>query len=214
MANSSNPLHQSHNPLIIALKGHPGTGKSTLARALAATLGLPLLDKDDIRSCTISLQPLLPQSQSQPLLNDLSYRTLFEVARTQVSLGLSVILDSPLSNKSRLDEVVALGAQRVIVVECRPGDETEWRRRLEERGREEGGTQGHKPASWEELLRLKEGYKGCDEYDVGEKAKRIVIDTTAVGVTTEDMVTRVLQFINSLDADSVVLGREPYNVEN
>jgi predicted kinase len=198
MANSFNPLRESHQPFIIAMKGHPGTGKSTLARALAKTLGLPLLDKDDIRNCTVPLQPLLPQSQSQPLLNDLSYCTMFAIARTQVHLGLSVILDSPLSNRSRLDEVVALGVKRVIVVECRPGDETEWRRRLEERGREGGGTQGHKPATWEELTRLKEGYNGCDEYDVGDTAEKIVIDTTAVGVTIGDLVTKVVELITSL----------------
>ncbi|XP_078163213.1 uncharacterized protein LOC144558278 [Carex rostrata] len=198
MAESSKSLSQSHQPFIIAMKGHPGTGKSTLAYSLARVLGLPLLDKDDIRNCTIPIQHLLPQSQSQPLLNDLSYCTLFSVAQTQVRLGLSVILDSPLSNRSRLDEVVALGAKRVIVVECRPGDETEWRRRLEERGREEGGTQGHKPATWEELTRLIEGYNGCDKYDVGDMVERIVIDTTAVGVSIEDMVTKVVQLIISL----------------
>lgn len=198
-SSSSKPLPElSHQHLIIAMKGHPGTGKSTLAHALAGALHLPLLDKDDIRNCTMPLQSLLPQSQYQPLLNDLSYSTLFAVARTQVRLGLSVILDSPLSNRSRLDEVVALGAKRVIVVECRPGDETEWRRRLEERGREEGGTQGHKPATWEELMRLRKGYNGCDEYDVGDTAERIVVDTTAAGVTVEDMVTKVVQLITSL----------------
>lgn len=198
-SSSSKPLPElSHQHLIIAMKGHPGTGKSTLAHALAGALHLPLLDKDDIRNCTMPLQSLLPQSQYQPLLNDLSYSTLFAVARTQVRLGLSVILDSPLSNRSRLDEVVALGAKRVIVVECRPGDETEWRRRLEERGREEGGTQGHKPATWEELMRLRKGYNGCDEYDVGDMAERIVVDTTAAGVTVEDMVTKVVQLITSL----------------
>lgn len=34
---------------VIALQGPPGVGKSTLARALSARLGWPLLDKDDIK---------------------------------------------------------------------------------------------------------------------------------------------------------------------
>jgi predicted kinase len=35
---------------LIALAGLPGTGKSTLARALAGRLGAPLLDKDAVRA--------------------------------------------------------------------------------------------------------------------------------------------------------------------
>jgi len=35
---------------LIALAGLPGTGKSTLARALAPVLGAPVLDKDEVRA--------------------------------------------------------------------------------------------------------------------------------------------------------------------
>lgn len=185
----------ARQPLVIAMKGQPGTGKSTLAEALAAALRLPLLDKDDVRDCTLPLQSLLPPAQAQSLLNDLSYHTLFAVARAQLRLGLSLVLDSPLSNKSRLDAVLALGAARVIVVECRPGDEAEWRRRLEERGRDAGATKGHKPATWEELTRLRQSYGGCDEYDVGDAVEKIVLDTTAVGLTTDHLVDKVLRLV-------------------
>ena len=37
------------SPALVLLKGHPGAGKSTLGRALAATLGAALVDKDDAR---------------------------------------------------------------------------------------------------------------------------------------------------------------------
>ncbi|OAY73784.1 hypothetical protein ACMD2_07727 [Ananas comosus] len=143
-------------PLIVAMKGHPGTGKSTLARGAAAALRLPLLDKDDVRDCTLPLQqspspspsPSQSQSQSQTLgggggvgaasLNELSYAVLWRVAETQLRLGLSVVVDSPLSRAAHLAALrraaARCGGARIAIVECRPGRELEWRRRLEERG--------------------------------------------------------------------------------
>lgn len=40
---------QKPAPLLIALKGHPGSGKSAVARALSRRLLIPLIDKDDIK---------------------------------------------------------------------------------------------------------------------------------------------------------------------
>jgi len=34
-------------PLLVALKGHPGTGKSALSRTVGRELGWPVIDKDD-----------------------------------------------------------------------------------------------------------------------------------------------------------------------
>lgn len=36
-------------PTLLIVTGHPATGKTTLARALAAELGLPLISKDDLK---------------------------------------------------------------------------------------------------------------------------------------------------------------------
>lgn len=37
--------------LLILMKGHPGVGKSTIARHMARLMGFPLIDKDDARDC-------------------------------------------------------------------------------------------------------------------------------------------------------------------
>ncbi|KAE8666018.1 hypothetical protein F3Y22_tig00112523pilonHSYRG00303 [Hibiscus syriacus] len=177
--------------LIIAMKGHPGTGKSTLAHALASALKFPLIDKDDIRDSTF---PLHQHQQPAAGLNDLSYEAIWRVATTQLRLGLSVIIDSPLSRRAHLDRLLDLTATvgaRLVIVECRPSDEAMWRERLE--GREKSW---HKPASWGELQELIKAYDGCSEYDVGN-VPRMVVDTTAPNIGVEELVSSVVQFIAS-----------------
>ncbi|RAL39329.1 hypothetical protein DM860_002862 [Cuscuta australis] len=170
-------------PIIIAMKGHPGTGKTTLSRSLARLLKLPLLDKDHFRDCTQAIQLAL-LSHSTPaaaadLLNELSYEAMWTVAQAQLDLGLGVILDSPLSNRARLDRLLGLATRfgaRVAVVECRPKDEAEWRRRVEARA----GSSWHKPSTWQDIECLMERYGGCWDYDVGDDdVVSMVVDTTA-----------------------------------
>lgn len=42
--------------LIILMKGHPGSGKTSIARCLSELMHIPLIDKDDARDCLSSLQ--------------------------------------------------------------------------------------------------------------------------------------------------------------
>ncbi|KAK7276733.1 hypothetical protein RIF29_17878 [Crotalaria pallida] len=178
--------------VIIAMKGHPGSGKSTLAHSIASALQIPLIDKDDIKDCTIPLHSSSPPS----LLNDLSYHATWQIASTQLRLGLSVLLDSPLSRRSHLDRLLLLSSSssaRLLVIDCKPSDHAEWRRRLESRGAGGGGG-GHKPATWPELEKLLEEYGGCTEYEMGDVAK-LVVDTTSLPL--EKLCSSALDFIFS-----------------
>ncbi|GKV35577.1 hypothetical protein SLEP1_g43825 [Rubroshorea leprosula] len=183
-------------PVMIAMKGHPGTGKSTLANSLASALKIPLIDKDDIRDCTLPLHQSLPTA-SYSLLNDLSYHVIYQIASTQLRLGLSVVIDSPLSRPThlhRLLQIASSAGAHLVIVECKPSDEAKWRERLERRGKSEGAS-WHKPATWQELEMLVQGYGGCTDYDVGD-VPRMVVDTTAP-VSVEELVSRVVNFIVS-----------------
>ncbi|GJN10237.1 hypothetical protein PR202_ga28315 [Eleusine coracana subsp. coracana] len=183
--------------VVVAMKGHPGSGKSTAARAIAAALRCPLLDKDDVRDCTLPLEGAV----AARMLNELSYAVLWRVVERQVRLGLSVVVDSPLSRRAHLDALTCLPAALVVIVECRAVDEEEWRRRLEERGASVvnggGGGGWHKPKTWGELQKLVEGYQGCTDYDVGDVA-RIVVDTTDPTADAEAIAGKVAGFISSL----------------
>ncbi|KAL0340436.1 UNVERIFIED_CONTAM: hypothetical protein Sradi_4560400 [Sesamum radiatum] len=187
--------------VLIAMKGHPGTGKSTLANAVAKALKFPLVDKDHFRDCTHTIQQVLMQASpatAAKLLNDLSYEAMWRVISTQLCLGLSVVVDSPLSRQAHLNRLLEMASHsgaRVVVVECKPGDEAQWRRRVELRGGGGGGSGWHKPSTWQEMEVLLEGYGGCWDYDVGEVPK-LVIDTIAP-VEVAELVAKVIEFVNS-----------------
>lgn len=191
---------ESERPILIAMKGHPGTGKSTLATAIAKTLKCPLVDKDHFRDSSYQIQQALIKASpatASKLLNDLSYEVMWRVVSTQLGLGLSVVIDSPLSRRRQFDHLLDIASESgasVVVIECQPGDEQEWRRRLEMRGINGDEGRWHKPTTWAEMERLLDGYGGCWDYDVGEVPK-LVVDTTAP-VKVEKLVAKIFEFIN------------------
>lgn len=137
------------------MKGHPASGKSTLAAALSARLAWPLIDKDDIKDHTAHL----------PDGNDLAYRVMWAVVRRQLVQGLSVIVDSPLSYPIGYATGQALAAEtgaNLLVVELTL-DENTWRRRLNQRVQT---ATGHKIAGWPAMQALLQEYAGCWRYPI------------------------------------------------
>lgn len=186
---------------IIAMKGHPGTGKSTLAHSIAKILKCPLIDKDHFRDCTKPLQQALMVSSSNStainLLNELSYDAMWHAASTQLELGLNVVVVSPLSRLARFKRLVKVGecfGARVVIVECKPNDLGLWRLRVEQRAKFERLSAWHKPATWEDMEKV---FEECCDYDVGEVPKIVVDTTAAADQGVEALVPSVLEFLHA-----------------
>ena len=154
------------SPTLLLLKGHPGSGKSTLAHALAQSLGWPLLDKDDVKD----------HLHTRPDGNVAAYAILWQVAARQLSLGLSVVVDSPLSYAVGYETGCKLAAAHratLLVVETTLPEDV-WRARLDARSRADSA---HKIAGWAAMQAMLAQYQDCWRYPIAPE-HHLVVDTT------------------------------------
>jgi predicted kinase len=79
-------------PRIILITGLPATGKTTLARALAARYRLPLIAKDLIKEPLLDVLGAADVAQSRRL-SDASFAVLFAIARELHAAGVDMLLE-------------------------------------------------------------------------------------------------------------------------
>jgi predicted kinase len=122
--------------VFIVLAGLPGTGKSTLARALAAELDAVWLRVDSIE------QAIRASGAVNNDLKDIGYRAAYAVAEDNLRLGRTVIGDSVnpwmLTRNAWRDAGLRAGV-RVVEIETICSDLKEHRRRIETRSNEVPG---------------------------------------------------------------------------
>jgi predicted kinase len=175
---------------LILLKGHPGVGKSSLASRIAAVLRCPIIDKDAARDPLSVLSSVCPASE----LNAISYEIMLGYMSAQLSIGLTVICDSPLSKLELFNRAVSIckdNAARILLIEVEC-DEAAWRNRLESRGQLHPET--HKPKTWAQLQALIEGYKGAHQWtaDVKEEEVGCPCRILHVNTSSENSITRLI----------------------
>jgi len=101
-------------PLLVVVTGAPGVGKTTLARALAAELQLPLLAKDDVKEALFDSLGTGGVARSNEL-GAASFEVLFRVADTLLRSGVSCIVEA---NFSYEEPFRALPAARIVQLVC------------------------------------------------------------------------------------------------
>mmetsp|Transcript_19958 Transcript_19958/g.55481 ORF Transcript_19958/g.55481 Transcript_19958/m.55481 type:complete len:246 (+) Transcript_19958:2-739(+) len=161
---------------LLLAKGLPGQGKSSLCRAVGKALRWPVLDKDDIRGA------LLDSGMPPDAANQAAYTVLERLVDTQLRMGVSVIVDSPLSCQDTflsLRDVAEKHGAHVEVVEVQLPDVAEWERRL---GQRRGQPEWRRTSSLQQVGALLDKYGGCHHWSerLGEREglRRVLVDTS------------------------------------
>jgi len=132
--------------VFIVFAGLPGTGKSTIARALAAELGAVWLRVDSLE------QAIRASGVVDGDLRDVGYRVAYAVAEDNLRLGRTVIGDSVndwmLTRNAWRDAGLRAGV-RVVEIETICSDLAEHRPRIETRSSE---VPGLILPSWREVI--------------------------------------------------------------
>jgi predicted kinase len=121
-----------NRPLLILVCGLMGTGKSTLARALAEALSWNWVSSDILRKEMAQISPRerryenFHQGIYAPDFSRMTYQALFDRARTFLEGGSSVILDASFKKEKDRSAALSLALQMnadFLSVECTCKDE-------------------------------------------------------------------------------------------
>ena len=117
---------------LVIIGGAPATGKTTLARALGISLGLPVITKDDIKE-SLAAPFATGDREWSKQLGVAAYSALYAVADRILAAGQGLLLESNFwhpDSEAALRELARLAPTVVIV--CRT-DEALRRKRFEDR---------------------------------------------------------------------------------
>ena len=158
------------DPQLIVFAGMLGTGKTSLARAVARQLRAVYLDKDTIKECALDLAERMKLDQAQQLAGPLSYELLIGLARDNLSLGLPVVLDSPAGYQAFRERVKGLARSAKVelrLIECICTDEKLLRQRVESRAQD---LPAHRTRDWATYQHEQTQFERLTE-------RRLVVDT-------------------------------------
>ena len=125
-------------PAIVIILGSSASGKTTLARRLAAELRIPVLCKDDIKEALFDCLGVGDRARSLNY-SRASFTALTNLARTQIAAGVSCILEGNWRPQHR-DGLLLLTSEsgaRLAQIACR-AETQEIRRRFAQRRRHRG----------------------------------------------------------------------------
>jgi len=154
--------------LLVLLKGFPGSGKSTLGRALSRRLAWPLIDKDDVKD--------IADKQVQAETNGLAYDVMLNIVRRQLLQGLNVICDSPLTHRMTYERAKGIALEthaQLVIVECFCSNEQVWSQRIN--ARKKRNLPAHHMTDWERVQAYRRQFAVEAGYTITDP--HIVVDT-------------------------------------
>jgi predicted kinase len=158
------------SPFVVMICGFSGTGKSTLARALSQSLGLPVYNSDLIRKslthAKTSRVAELYKGIYAPPVTEKTYANMAALAKKEIRAGRGVLLDATFNSKpsrNKIARVAELYGIPLLIIRCQ-APERVIRQRVALRELEGGVSD----ARWDTYLAQKAAHDRMDEFEPGQ----------------------------------------------
>ncbi len=164
-------------PVLIVLSGRPGTGKTTIAREVARSLGACYLRVDAAETALARVGIEVGAG---------GYAVVHELAVSNLLLGAAVVVDAvnPVAEaRASWREAADRAGVRLVNVETVLPDLEEHRRRVEAR---EADIPGHVVPTWHEVERGE--WQG---WDLDRDGERLLVDTTDTAPVTTQLLAAI-----------------------
>ena len=163
--------------LLVVMSGRPGTGKTTLAREVARSLGACYLRVD-------AAETALARVGAEVGVG--GYAVVHELAVSNLLLGTTVVVDAvnPVAEaRASWREAAERAGARLVDVETVLPDREEHRRRVESRVAD---IPGHVVPTWEDVVRGE-----WEDWDAERDGDRLLVDTTDTAAAVAQVLARI-----------------------
>lgn len=106
------------SPTLIVVSGPPGSGKTTLAHAIARAIPCPAICRDEIKEGMIHVEGIYKPALGDPI-SQRTFATFFDVIRLLLNAGVTVVAEAAFQDKLwRPDLEPLLDVAQIRIVHC------------------------------------------------------------------------------------------------
>ncbi len=173
----------TQRPVLLLVNGLPATGKTTLARTVAAELGWPVLHKDDVKEILFDTLGYSTRAESRRL-GVATSALLFHMIDAQLAAGVDCVLENnfkPDAAREQINAICALRQARALQIFCECAPELRVQRFL--------GRARHPGHADDEITQEIAGAMRAETLEpVALDAPLLRVDTTSASASQQDEV--------------------------